>query len=290
LTKNWQKVTILTLINTKKVIIMSHSHIGHGHSHGGRPCLSIDGKKKPDGWTRWNQLGEFIEALGVANYLKNTVENSKDLLEWSGVSVVSSDDNTYKYTLTALTIAIAMLLALGAAECHKVLNTQYQDDLEESEADEDEEEHHHHHEEGEHKGHYHTLDAEEGEEQHSPPRETLHYTAVPLIHDEEKEPPSPNSDKDEPEVHGLSLKQKYLLGADGICHGLGKAGSVMGIVDSFTEFVMPGANAGPIFRLVSQCSATLFGGVTAVAEVRTCRKALLNDNKQNHEEKVVRLR
>jgi hypothetical protein len=265
---------------------MSQSQRGHGHSHGGRPCLSVDGKKKPDIWTRWNQLGEFIEALGVANYFKNTVENTKDLLEWSGVTVVSSDDNTYKYTLTAVTIAIAMLLALGAAETHQVLNTQYQDD-EPEETETDDHEIHHDHAHCDNNSHYHALNIEDDEHTHTP-RETLPDTAVPLLQDEEKENDNSLPSSNEPENSQLTLRQKCLLVADGICHGLGKAGAAMSIVDSFTQFIMPGANAGPIYRAISQCSATLFGGVTAKAEVRTCRKALLNDNTQNREKAEIR--
>jgi hypothetical protein len=56
-----------------KVRKMPHSHGHGGHSHGG----------KKDIWTKWNQVGEYFDALGTAYFFIGTVDNIKDLIEFA---------------------------------------------------------------------------------------------------------------------------------------------------------------------------------------------------------------
>ncbi len=233
---------------------MPHSH-DHGHSHG---HSHAHGAGKKDFWTKWNQLGEYVDALGTAYFFEGTVDNIKDLIEFAmGNYDPENESNVYKYTLTGISFASAMVLAYGAAYCHGILNQQYQDPEQAAE-----------------------------EEQHE--REIPQDRAYQPLKGEEKEEADPAAlGAGEPAVQPdvephnppvLTSTQKMLLTADGICHGAGKAGTFMGLANSFLSFATPGISNSPGVRVTLQVVGTFFGVGAAVAEVRTCRKSLLNHN------------
>jgi hypothetical protein len=205
----------------------------------------------------------------VAYYFKDTTDNITDVIGFAGGPTVSTDDNTYKYIVIGASLGVAFLLAFGAAYCHGVLNQQFQDpdvDAEKENAAEEKTE----------TQPYHTLP----EETH--PTTTLQDSLLnDTLYDEEssESPVHENAAAENPDNYALTGLQKALLAADGFCHGAGKAGAVMGIVDSLTTYLNPSFNT-PVVRIVTQCAATLFGASTAVADVNTCKKSLVKHNKE----------
>jgi hypothetical protein len=244
-----------------KVHKMPHSHgDGHGHSHG------HNHGGKADFWTKWNQVGEYVDALGTAYFFQGTVDNIKDLIEYMmGTYDPDNESNVYKISLSAASFASAMILAYGAAYCHGILNQQYQDpepvpelsDVEPHEAPQSRA--------------YRPLNSDEEKEDKAevPPQALEAEVATDNLGEEEIEPSNPRV---------LSQKQKLLLAADGICHGAGKAGTFMGLAHSFLFFASPGVSNLPAVRVGLQAAGTFFGVGAAVAEVRTCKKSLLNHN------------
>jgi hypothetical protein len=258
-----------------KVRKMPHSHGHGGHSHGG----------KKDIWTKWNQVGEYFDALGTAYFFIGTVDNIKDLIEFAmGTYDPENESDAYVYTLTAVSFALAMVLAYGAAYCHGILNQQYQDP--EPGNEESEVENHEHHERE-----YHQLNSEEKTEHSAaaalePELPAEHHEDLPLTSEEKAEAgpaaaagsDHPDEEPSEPPV--LTNMQKMLLTADGICHGASKAGSFMGLAHGSLFFAAPSISNSPGVRVGLQAVGTFFGVGAAVAEVRTCKKSLLNHNKE----------
>jgi hypothetical protein len=245
---------------------MAHSH-SHGHNHGHSHGLNHGGRA--DFWTKWNQVGEYVDALGTAYFFQGTVDNVKDLIEYMmGTYDPDNESTVYKISLSAASFASAMILAYGAAYCHGILNQQYQDPepaLETSEVEPPEEKQ---------SREYRQLNSdEEKEDKAEAPPQALEVevaaAAAENLGEEEIEPRNPRV---------LTGKQKLLLGADGICHGAGKAGTFMGLAHSFLFFASPGVSNLPAVRVGLQAVGTFFGIGAAYAEVRTCRKSLLNHN------------
>jgi hypothetical protein len=240
---------------------MPHSHNGqghahaHGHSHG--PELSGD-RGKADFWTRFNQVGEYIESstdvlvysIGLANIVNAVIEYSR------GQDINQPTSDTYKYSVTVVSILLALTLSIGAAYCHGILNQQFQDPIEEDCEEDHEEEHHH----------------------EQPPADNT----IPLLDAEEKEPVDAELDTavaQKNRDYSLNRRQKFFILADALCHGVGRAGALMAVTDYVIAF-NSGAVSTPTVKLITQCVSTLFGMGFSVAEVRTCKNSLLLHNKE----------
>jgi hypothetical protein len=169
---------------------------------------------------------------------------------------------------------LALLTAPGASYCHAIMNVQHQKTADEHKH----EEHHHEHEHKHCHDHNHTYTHEESHAEHTHTAQpvTTGYTVLPEA-SEEKRP--------EAKSNYLTFKDKVMLVGDAITHVGDAAGTVTAIVDAVTKNALPRWGKG-----VLQCGATLFGAFYTAADVRSCKNAIIDHNKNKYEPENPNLR
>lgn len=222
----------------------------HAHHNSGSSTADI--------WTKLAAVGE-----GTTSYISDSF--------WLGSWVdllIGADDAGFGLSWYGLSagMILAAITAAGSVYSHTALNMAHQNNGAEEEHDEHcEHDHKHLHEksvlingdEDEHK-HYSATDTEIEIDQEPIELEHEH------THDNTVKPNT-----------GLTALQKAALLGDYISH----TGDIAGPIVFVSDIV--GGKKMPVWGgILVQCSATLFGGITSIANVRTCRNSMLELNRR----------
>jgi hypothetical protein len=210
-----------------------------------------------DRLTKFNKYGELFLSLASNTYW------FADMFDLATGMEGEYGASYYGY---GFGLFMALLTAPGASYCHAIMNVQHQ-----KPADDHEHAHDHAH------NHEHTHEESHVEHTHPTQPVTTEYAALPETSEEKRSHTIQSY---------LTFKDKVMLVGDAITHVGGAAGTVTAIVDAVTKNALPRWGKG-----VLQCGATLFGSFYTAADVRSCKNAIIdhNKNKQAQEEPHLRV-
>jgi hypothetical protein len=284
----------------------SHNHGGsdHGHAHAPSAHSHAGITRQMNLWTRLNQVGEFVEGVNSVTYFSiGSTSLLLRIIYWANDAIPEPDSDEYIYTTLAVSLAVANIVGLGAAYCHGILNMQHQtapaphtivvtptaepsvvkrDSLITSLTKSISKQ-------------YQTFsDEDKSIELTDSTRKQLAANKTEIKVDSPKAKRvvlevdnhhghghhHAHSHAEHNHVH-LTHLQKFWVALDAISHGAGRAGSIMGGVEANAILVSAAGTSVPV-QLGTALGAILFGTVTSVAEVNTCKESLRRYNKSLH--------